>query len=264
MTSKWKEKEAIWDKNHKQSEASNPLKTIKHLPKTTHITKKTRFFLRLKALRYMLKEDQDQLFFKYFLKRPFYHFKNLIFSYLKRRPFVQKEDLFYYGFKDIKTFEKLVQDPETLFIVGFSYCQKPFECPSKRFSDQCMHDPKHPVCSQCFIGKCNFLSDKKNIEFVYIPTVHYIGEKLFEGLEKYKNRKVIFMITSCELCLKMFADWGNMLNIKGLGFRFQGRVCNTMKAFKLSENGIKPGLTLLTEDTQKKFLHFLNLRNSIS
>ncbi len=52
---------------------------------------------------------------------------------------------------------------------------------------------------------------------------------------------MVFLITACELTLEMFGDWGNMLNIRGLGVRLDGRICNTMKAFELSEIGIKPG-----------------------
>jgi hypothetical protein len=68
---------------------------------------------------------------------------------------------------------------------------------------------------------------------------------------------MVFLITACEMTLQMFADWGNMLGIRGLGVRLDGRICNTMKAFELSEIGIKPGLTVVRSETQAKMLELI-------
>lgn len=70
---------------------------------------------------------------------------------------------------------------------------------------------------------------------------------------------MVFLITACELTLEMFGDWGNMLGIRGLGVRLDGRICNTMKAFELSEIGIKPGLTVVRDETQTKILELIRL-----
>lgn len=51
-----------------------------------------------------------------------------------------------------------------------------------------------------------------------------------------------------------------MVNIQGVGVRLDGRICNTMKAFELSERGIKPGLTVVLDETQKKMMHLLRHR----
>jgi hypothetical protein len=58
----------------------------------------------------------------------------------------------------------------------------------------------------------------------------------------------------------MFGDLGNMVDIRGLGIRLDGRICNTMKAFELSEQGIKPGLTVVLPDTQKRILELVKER----
>jgi len=68
------------------------------------------------------------------------------------------------------------------------------------------------------------------------------------------------MITACEMTLEMFGDLGNMVDIKGLGVRLDGRICNTMKAFELSEMGIKPGLTVVLDDSKKQMLELIRLR----
>jgi hypothetical protein len=88
-------------------------------------------------------------------------------------------------------------------------------------------------------------------------TSDYIGEKMFEVVEKNRGKQVVFLISACELTLEMFGDWGNMLGAKGIGVRLDGRICNTMKAFELSEVGIKPGLTTILPKTQERILSVL-------
>ena len=61
----------------------------------------------------------------------------------------------------------------------------------------------------------------------------------------------------------MFADWGNMAKIKGVGVRLEGRICNTLKAFELSEEGIKPGLTVVNSESKQKMLEWIRLRSCL-
>ena len=217
--------------------------------------------MRLKALKYLIKEDHNHILKRYFPKKAFKYLPRYLLSLFKKTPYKVDGDFYYYGIDDIASFKRDLEDPKALLIAGFSYCHKPFECPSGRFSDNCIHDKTHPVCSQCFIGKMMHTLPEKKIIPLMIPTIHYIGEKIFETVEKHPDRKIYFYITACELTLKMFADWGNMVGVKGIGVRLSGRICNTMKAFELSEKGIKPGLTHIADDTETKMLelaHFLN------
>ena len=73
------------------------------------------------------------------------------------------------------------------------------------------------------------------------------------------EKKLLFLITACEMSLVMFADYGNMMGAKGIGIRLDGRICNTMRAFHLSERGIKPGLTV-----QLNFDSFMQLLQRLS
>ena len=83
---------------------------------------------------------------------------------------------------------------------------------------------------------------------------------IFEIVHANPGKRVIFMITACEMTLEMFGDWGNMVGIRGVGVRLDGRICNTMKAFELSEMGIKPGLTVVLEPTQQRILTIIRKR----
>lgn len=251
-----------WDANAEKLSSSHPIKTLSHLPNIVGITPSTARFLKGKSLWYLLRHDKDRVFLRYFFKKPFTHAFKLLSSYTKKKSFVRDQDFFFYGIKNQEDFLDLLKDPSHLLVVGFSYCHKPLECPSTRFSPNCIHDRSHPVCGQCFIGKTRNLLPEYNIIPLIIPTIHYIGEKIFEIIHNNPSKKVCFLITACEMTLEMFGDWGNMVGAKGIGVRLDGRICNTMKAFKLSEEGIKPGLTVVTQPTQDRILSLISLLHS--
>lgn len=213
--------------------------------------------LKWKSLTYLLRHDKKWALPRYFFKRPFRYGFNLLKSYLKGKAYRRENDFFYYNLEGKEHFKKELNNPGSLILLGFSYCHKPFECPSGRFSDRCKNDPLSPVCGQCFIGKMQLLSSPQ-ITTLFIPTVHYIGEKMLELTAQNPTKKLLFLITACEMTLEMFGDWGNMIGARGIGVRLDGRICNTMKAFELSERGIKPGLTVVTEKTQKEMLELFN------
>lgn len=223
-----------------------------HPPKIPGITKKTARFLKLKSAWYLLTHDTEKLFLRYVLKHPVRYLPPLVKSFFKKHTFTIDKDFYLYNIKEPVE----VLQEHGVFVLGFSYCQKPLNCPSGRFTDTCIHDSSHPVCKQCFICQaCETAPPKTRL--LFIPTVHYIGEKLLELREIYPAKDITFLITACELTLKMFADWGNMAGLRGIGVRLDGRICNTMKAFELSEKGIKPGRTIVLDDTQKRILFLL-------
>lgn len=256
----FEERVSAWDEEAKAAKLVRPLKELGFLPKMTGITEETKKFLRWKSLLWMVKKDRGASIFKSVMKRPFYYLSRLIKSFFKQKPFKENGDFYLYGIDSINDFKALLEREDTFLIVGFSYCHKPFECPSGRFTDQCIHDPNNSVCKQCFIGKAINQLPCKQTEFVIIPTVHHIGREAFRIIEQNPNKKVIFLITACEMTLKMFADYGNMAGITGIGIRLGGRICNTMRAFELSEEGHKPGLTVVMDDTQDEMMKLINLR----
>lgn len=258
----WEAAEADWGLRETEAKKKSPLKVLNSLPEMPGITPKAAKFLRWKSLKWILKKDHGFKILKKVLKRPFHHLCAYLRSIFSKRPFIRQGDFYLYGIDKPAEFEKLLVKPNTLLILGFSYCHKPFECPAGRFSDACTHDLEHPACRQCFIGKCTHAAPQASTVCLYIPTVHYIGGKVFEYKEAYPDKEIVFLITACEMTLTMFADWGNMAGIKGMGIRLDGRICNTMKAFQLSEEGIKPGLTVVLDDTQERMLKWIRMRRS--
>lgn len=223
----------------------------KKLPQIPGITKKTGRFLKWKSAWYLITHDTNNVFLRTILRSPFRYLPRLFRSLIQKESYSRDGDFYLYG---IDAKEDLQTDG--IFVLGFSYCHKPFACPSGRFTDECIHDKKNPVCSTCFICQaCD--TAPKHTRLLFIPTIHYIGEKILELREQYPKEPISFLITACELTLKMFADWGNMADIKGIGVRLDGRICNTMRAFELSEHGVKPGLTVVLPETQRTVLRLL-------
>lgn len=257
----WEEAEKKWDEGAAEASLKNPIKGLKQLPSMPGMTPETAKHLKWKSLKWMVKHDREWKILRNFFKHPFKYGWRLLKSSLKGKPYKRDGDFFLYGIDSLEEFQKLLACQESLFVVGFSYCHKPFECPSGRFNDACIHDPGHPVCRQCFIGKAvNALPEKRSSIPLFIPTIHYIGEKIFEIVHGNPGKRVLFIITACEMTLEMFGDWGNMVAIQGIGVRLDGRICNTMKAFELSEHGIKPGLTVVLDSTQKRIMDLIRFR----
>lgn len=259
----WEEAETAWDRRAKEAEKKRPIKKLKNLPLIPGITAETAKGLKWKSLKYMIAKDSKRVIFKHFLKHPFKYSFHLLNSLVKKQSFKQEGDFFLYGLNSVEEFEKKLKN--SLIVIGFSYCQKPFECPSGRFTDQCRHDPDHHVCRQCPIGKMMHALPEIKIKPLLIPTIHYIGQRIFEIVHAHPKEKILFLITACEMTLKMFGDYGNMVNIKGIGVRLDGRICNTMRSFELSEQGIKPGLTVLNKETERRVLNIVKtLRDAFS
>jgi hypothetical protein len=263
--SSWEEALRQWEEGAARAVADAPNRGLAQLPKMPGITQETAKGLKWKSLKYMVTHDQNRAITKNFFRHPLRYSKALAQSCLKSLPFQRDGDFFCYGVESYQEFMNLLEEGNSVFVVGYSYCHKPHECPSGRFNDQCIADPENPTCRQCFIGKALHAMPKGDQFYSYIiPTVHYIGEKMFELRHRFPKKRILFLISACELCLTMFGDWGNMINAYGLGIRLDGRICNTMRAFELSEVGIKPGLTVILPDTQAQILKLIKaLRQEI-
>ena len=260
----WEDAERAWDEGEKKAKEAHPLKVLKTLPSMPGISDETAKGLKWKSLKWMIQKDEGMRVFRHIIKNPFVHAFRYLCSLFKKKPYLRDGDFFYYNVENLEQFKKLLADDNTLFVIGFSYCEKPHECPSGRFTDLCIADPENSVCRQCFIGKCVNSLPQNRCKALFIPTIHYIGEQMFEIKAQNKGKKIVFLITACELTLEMFGDFGNMAALQGIGVRLDGRICNTMKAFQLSEQGIKPGLTVVTKPTEKRILDLLAYFRSCS
>src|SRR5579872_3723398 len=156
----WREAEQAWEEGAKKQAAANPLKVLSHLPSMPGITEETAYHLKWKSLKYLVTHDKERVIPRHLFKHPLKYGLALLKSCLRKKSYKRDEDFFLYGIQDVAEFKKLIENPDSILVVGFSYCHKPHECPSGRFTTACI-DPNHPVCRQCFIGKAvNALPEK--------------------------------------------------------------------------------------------------------
>ncbi len=260
----WHEAEKAWDARAEKLATDSPLKTFKKNPRLPGIRTKTRKNLSWKTLSYLHYHDYSGKLGRYFWQRPIKHGMGLLVALLKRHSYRRDGDFFLYSLKNLAEFKDLLDAPNTVLVVGFSYCHKPFECPSGRFTDACIHDADSPVCGQCFIGKCVHSLPDTQVVPLFITTVHYIGEKMIEAQKNWPDHKVVFMITACELTLEMFGKIGVAVDLQGVGVRLDGQICNTMKAFEASEIGIKPGMAIVEDETQHRMMELFSQFSAVA
>ena len=247
-----------WELKKNQAAAIKPIYKLEHLPKMEHIAKNERAFLQLYAVKHLLGKKKGLPIWKLWIKHPISYSINYLKGLKKNKSTRQVDDFFLYQLDSLKQWSYYAQQSSTLLVVGFSYCEKPFECPDGRFSDQCRCDLEHLVCQQCPISKIrSALPIESRITTIIIPTVHDIGTYLFQLRDQHPKAEIVFAITACQLTLEMFGPWAHALNLKGIGIRLSGRICNTKKAFALSEEGIKPGLTVVAPPTHDKLFELM-------
>lgn len=251
----WEEAEAAWDTAAACAALDTPLKSSSS--PSVPLVAPGENGLRWKGLAWALHKDKGFFLVLRLLRHPFRYLYQYVRSACTRFPYQRTEDLFLYGITCLSAMEALLRRDDTVLVVGFSYCQKPHECPSLRFSDTCIHSLDNPVCRQCTIGKAYHCLPHTATSFVVIPTINAIGKSILEAIDTHPNKRVVFIITACEMALQMFADMGNMVGVCGVGIRLGGRVCNTFRAFILSEEGIKPGLTTVLPSTQHHLFSLL-------
>jgi hypothetical protein len=261
MPSSFEELLETFETKKNKLKSTHPLRILDNEPKIPQITPATKRFLKAKSLLYILKEDHKNIFGRYILKRPFFFGINFVKSLIRPSSFTRSGDAFYYGIKNFSEMEKKLKNKDALLVVGFSYCHKPLECPSGRFTSACQNDPESKVCGQCLIHKYKTITKAPRTIVFVIPTIHYIGEKILKIKKNYPNTEILFVISACEMTLNMFGDWGNMAAINGIGIRLGGRICNTMQAFILSERGIKPGLTTVSKQADEVIVEALKIWN---
>lgn len=201
----------------------------------------------IKAFFYIFFQDK-KLFFKIFLSSPFKYLLNILKASFKK-PYTYSNGLFFFNVEE-KNFKK---EDSTTF-TGFSYCQKPIDCPCKRFSENCLYlknnfTCKNNICKNCFIS-----SFEKRENIFFITTVSSLSKKIFQTLKKHpKNKNIFFIISACFFSIDLFKHFPNILNIKAIAIPLSGNVCSNFEKFKKAEIGKKKGKT----EILKKNFEFL-------
>lgn len=189
--------------------------------------------MKLKALRYLFSNDK-KLFIILFLKSPFvYTYRYLSSLFFSKRK--EEDGVFLFGINSLSEFKTLLNDEKIPLLLGFSYCQKPMNCPAPRFSERCLGKS----CGKCLISR---YINIKNSYLLSITTVNYLGKKIYEIMRENPSQ-IIFIISACKVAISMFEDLSKMLNLKGIALPLEGGVCDSYSSFLSAEKGEKNSQT---------------------
>ena len=251
----WEEAEAAWDERSTQASAQVSLKAPVALPTIPPMVAEGS--MRWNGIRYLVRKTGVRRLFDLFISHPIRYTWCFLRSVMSSQPYRQEDDLFFFGVRCEEELLALMARSDVLLVVGMSYCQKPIECPGGRFSGECSADLDNPICRQCLIGKSLHALPREKTVVTVIPTINEIGTHILDIIHAFPSHQILFVISACQMALEMFKDFGNMVGIKGVGIRLGGRVCTTMHAFILSEQGVKPGLTVVRPSAQRRLFSLL-------
>jgi hypothetical protein len=254
----WEEAEKAWDKGKENFSSLFPLKKQKDSLPLSRFSSLEKRFLRMRGLKWTLSHDEKFSFLRFVLHKPFSYGWAFLCSFFSKKPYREDGDFFLFGLKSIDEFKTLMREKNAFLLIGFSYCEKPLECPCGRFSEECCHREEDPICRQCRIGKVFHALPRESTHFFVITTSEKVGKKILEMKKAFPDKLFLFLTTACEMSITMFSDVGNMMNMKGIGVRLAGRCCTTKKAFELAEKGVKPALTYLVPSTEEKLFSLLS------
>ncbi len=212
-----------------------------------------------KSLRYLLSQDKEGLFWRFFAQNPLLCLSRFFGLFFRREEKISQGGYFFHGLNNLIDLERALCADNTYLFIGLSYCQKPFDCPSQRFSEECRAS-SHPACNECLIGNVsrNFSSHTSCI--VTIPTIFFLAKKMMQIKEEHPSKQILFLISACPLSLHFFAPWAHFLHLQGASLPLSGPVCAAFSFFKTAEGGEKRGVTYLLPEQEDQLLALLALR----
>jgi len=217
--------------------------------------KNSKRYLKVKGFYHLFKQNPSYVI-KALLRRPFLYFKRFISSFSEKRTLLQ-EGVHLYGFKKLEDLKRSLASKESLLILGFSYCQRPKNCPAIRFSNTCPIDQS--TCSSCSLSP--FIKHlRKDDSFIVIAKALDLGEKILNLQKKYPQKEILFALSVCDLSEEIFSNFSHILGAKGVSFSLNGNTCTNFKSFQLAEEGKKKNTTYLDDMQNQLLQEFLFLR----
>ena len=143
-------------------------------------------------------------------------------------------------------------------IVGVSYCQKPINCPSGRFNDECK--PKDlTVCRDCVVNQIRKQALDSNLKFIILTTSFDFARF---HLERTNNRmqssRILYIVSVCPYILNISKLFGFILNTILISFPLTKRGCRNAREFISAEKGGKTERTEYSNHVHNAFLETIS------
>lgn len=153
-------------------------------------------------------------------------------------------------------------------LVGLGFCQKPFDCPSKRPNHSCLYlstldldrgeEWPHPICRECkvaIVGR-RALAAGANM-YIMTSALDIAHDLMLLAIEEGRFKRVI-------LCLCPFSVQAITLplltcGIQGYLIEYSSGNCRDYQQWLLADRGIKGEMTTLRPEVYEKVLSLLDL-----
>lgn len=153
-------------------------------------------------------------------------------------------------------------------LVGLGFCQKPFECPSKRPNHSCLYlsmldldqgeEWPHPICRECkvaIMGK-KALAAGANMH-IMTSALDIAHDLMIPAIEEGRVKRVILCL--CPFSVQAITLPLLICGIKGYLIEYSSGNCRNYQQWLLADRGIKKEMTTLRPEAYEKILSLLDL-----
>jgi len=136
-------------------------------------------------------------------------------------------------------------------IIG-AYCQKPLDCPAKRFNHRCLFAENliiYPACKKCELREMVKMAIMFKSPFYIMTTALDVLFDVF-----LKKRFSYFLTTICPYAKQLFLFPALVFDMKGYFFLLGKGSCKSYDEFLLADKGYKKTQTFLSPLAKKRFM----------
>lgn len=157
--------------------------------------------------------------------------------------------------------------PEESVLVGLGFCQKPYECPSRRPNHSCLYLSMldldqgerwpHPVCRECkvaIMGK-RALAAGANMH-IMTSALDIAHDLMLPAIEEGRFKKVILCL--CPLSVQAITLPLLICGIRGYLIEYSSGNCRNYQEWLLADRGVKGKMTTLYPEAYEKILSLLD------
>ena len=158
--------------------------------------------------------------------------------------------------------------PGESVLVGLGFCQKPFECPSRRPNHTCLYlstldldqgeEWPHPICRECkvaIVGK-KALAAGANMH-IMTSALDIAHDLMIPAIEEGRFKKVILSL--CPFSVQAITLPLLICGIRGYLIEYSSGNCRDYQEWLLADRGIKEEMTTLRPEAYEKILGLLDL-----
>ena len=153
-------------------------------------------------------------------------------------------------------------------LVGLGFCQKPFECPSRRPNHSCLYlsmldldqgeEWPHSICRECkvaIMGK-KALAAGANMH-IMTSALDIAHDLMIPAIEEGRFKKVILSL--CPFSVQAITLPLLICGIRGYLIEYSSGNCRDYQEWLLADRGIKEEMTTLRPEAYEKILNLLDL-----